>query len=378
MKFRLTIIFWSCMILYSCNSNQKATTLRTSISIDINEEKTLSLDDIFSSIEIIPLETSDSVVMDVSLRQMHVSNGSFYLWVGNDEQIWEFDKDGRFLRTINHYGSGPGEYTLFTGFNISRFDRNVEILSLGSIYQYDSLGTHFKRAIPINYKRTRAFHDFIELTPTKYLLMSESKPGNKMLWYDADKQEVYAENYNIPKFIFFNTPYHHTWSPFYVYNDTVHFVQAYNGDVFTIDTIGNLTLKYHFDFGRYNFDISDLPEKDIKYYIRHKATEGANYANRFITYGENSHYYICGFSFKNRFYQLVLNKKTKEVFTFQQYKEGCYAFPMYMDEEALYTCLMPMELNHTLNPGILSATEQKKWGSITSDNNLVIVKYKFR
>ena len=139
-----------------------------------------------------------------------------------------------------------------------------------------------------------------------------------------------------------------------------------------------MTLKYHFDFGKYNFEISNLPEKDIKYYIQHKAAEGANYVNRFITYGENSRYYICGFSFKKRFYQLVLNKETKAVFTFQQYKEGCYAFPMYMNEEALYTCLMPMELNRTINPDILSETERKKWDEITSDDNLIVVKYKFK
>lgn len=378
MKFRLIMIFWSCVVFYSCNSNQKEVASTVSISIDINEEKTLSLYDLFSSVEIIPLETSDSVVMDVSLRQMHISNHSFYFWVGNDKQVWEFDEYGQLVRKINHYGSGPGEYTLFAGFNLNRFNRNIDVLSLGTIYQYDSLGTNFRRAIPLNYQKTKAFHNFIELTPSKYLLLSESKAGNKMLWYDTDKQDVYAENYSIPEFIFFKTPYHHTWSPFYVYNDTVHFVQAYNGDVFTVDTIGNLTLKYHFDFGKYNFEISNLPEKDIKYYIQHKAAEGANYVNRFITYGENSRYYICGFSFKKRFYQLVLNKETKAVFTFQQYKEGCYAFPMYMNEEALYTCLMPMELNRTINPDILSETERKKWDEITSDDNLIVVKYKFK
>lgn len=378
MKFRLTIIFWSCMIFCSCNSPQKEVASRANVPVNIEEERPLSFYDLFSSLEIIPMETSDSVVMDVSLRQMHIRDHSFYFWVGKDEQIWEFDGKGRFVRRINHYGTGPGEYTLFAGFHLNRFNRNLEVLSLGSIYQYDSLGGKFKSKIPLDCKETKAFHHFIGLTPAKYLLLSNSKTGNKMLWYDVDKQEVYAEDYDIPSFIFFNTPYHHTWSPFYVYNDTVHFVQGYNGDVFTVDTIGNLTLKYHFDFGKYNFDISDLPEKDIKYYIRHKATEGANYANRFITYGENSRYYICSFSFKNRFYQLVLNKETKEVFTFQQYKEGCYAFPMYMDEEALYTCLMPVELAHTVNPDLLSESERKKWDSITSDDNLIVVKYNFK
>ena len=159
MKFRLIMIFWSCVVFYSCNSNQKEVASTVSISIDINEEKTLSLYDLFSSVEIIPLETSDSVVMDVSLRQMHISNHSFYFWVGNDKQVWEFDENGQLVRKINHYGSGLGEYTLFAGFNLNRFNRNMDVLSLGTIYQYDSLGTNFRRTIPLNYQKTKAFHN---------------------------------------------------------------------------------------------------------------------------------------------------------------------------------------------------------------------------
>ena len=49
-----------------------------------------------------------------------------------------------------------------------------------------------------------------------------------------------------------------------------------------------------------------------------------------------------------------------------------------MDEEALYTCLMPVELAHTVNPDLLSESERKKWDSITSDDNLIVVKYNFK
>lgn len=59
-----------------------------------------------------------------------------------------------------------------------------------------------------------------------------------------------------------------------------------------------LTPRYFWDFMDYNFDISTLKEEPIEFYVKHQSTVGANYATSFLSYGENSKYYITSFRLK--------------------------------------------------------------------------------
>lgn len=46
----------------------------------------------------------------------------------------------------------------------------------------------------------------------------------------------------------------------------MHFVQSYNGDVFTFEN-NSLVPKYHWDFGKQNFDISGLKDESYEFII---------------------------------------------------------------------------------------------------------------
>lgn len=376
------MLLCSCAVWFSCSDKKgKQSAGAESIPLNLDEEEEVSLFDVFSSVEVIPLETSDSVLLSPNLKRFVVHDTCFYVLSGQDNIIWQFASDGSFVQAINHYGQGPGEYTMLYDFGFNRFTGDLEMLSpVGYLYVYDASGRHFKRSYEMDRRQVPAIHSFVQLTADKYLLFSSSRKGKKMLWYDAQKGEIYSEQYDIPSFVLFSTPYHHNYSPFYIWNDTVHFVQGYNGDVFVADTLGTLSPKYHFDFGKYNFDISDLEEKPVQYYIRHYQAIGSKHATIFATYGENSRYYLCAFAFRKDCFHVLIDKQLHKACCFSSFKEGVYVRPYYMDEEAVYCCLNTswgLEREPNLEY-VLDEAGKAKLKALTEDDNFVVLKFNFK
>lgn len=368
-----------CVLSCKSKDEQILKERENAIWLDLDKEQEVSLYDLFSKVEIFPLETRDSIVLGEPVMEMRVDNGHYYFICAKQQCIWHFNGEGKFVQQINHYGEGPGEYSDISDFRFNRYTNNLEILDpCGQIYVYDHLGNEFKNKILLKREKIRAVHFFIELSPHLYLLFCKARKGNKMLWYDTEKDDVIAETYNLPSFLFFNTAYSNTFTPFYLYNDSVRFVQAFNGDVFSATEKGELVPTYTFDFGEYNFDISTLKEKPIDYYIVHRRTEGAKYANRFIAYGENTKYYMTRFKFHNRIFHLLLDKKSGKVYYFHKLKEDCFCFPLCMDEEALYYVIFPDELPKAINKDVLSLREKQAYEALSLDDNPVVIKYTFK
>lgn len=278
---KLFFFFSSCLLLFvACRQPQTATREHATCRIDLRETSSPSFYDYFSKIEIIPLETTDESLIKRMYGEIYYKN-NFYILDKPQKKILVFDSNGKYLRKIDKCGNGPGEYSDLTDFQFNSFTGGMDLLNpMGGILRYDSLGQNFieKIHLPLT---VAAIHHFIALNKNTYLFFCQSRKGNKMVVYDIREKKIRSEMYNLPKFIFFNTPYHHSASPFYVYDGKVHFVQAYNGDIFTVEN-NLLVPKYFWDFGEQNFDISKLEEKPIEYYLKYVRSTGSKYANIFI------------------------------------------------------------------------------------------------
>ena len=107
--FYLLLLTW---ILAACSSQTKETknnVLKASL-----KETEVSLKDLFSRIEVIPLETNDTALMDHVHRIRKVNNKYYIL---NEDypgftyiNILVYDAEGNFLHTIGKKGQGPEEY----------------------------------------------------------------------------------------------------------------------------------------------------------------------------------------------------------------------------------------------------------------------------
>lgn len=375
---KLFFLFNLCLLFVACNQHQTFNREHATSEIDLQKEldSPPSFYDYFSKIEIIPLETSEESLIK-KMTESTYYRGNFYILDKPQKKLFVFNKEGRFLHTIDKRGNGPGEYSDIADFQFNRFSGDLELLNpMGGVLRYDSLGQVFKEKIPLPLT-VAAIHNFIALSKDTYLFFCEARDGEKMVVYDIRQKKIVSEMYNLPEFLFSNTSYHHSYSPFYVYDGKVHFVQAYNGDVFTLEN-NSLVPKYLWDFGKQNFDISGLEEKPIEYYIKYGRSTGAKYANIFISYGENSRYYLTEFFFNNKICSLIFDKQTKKSSVFNTFKEGHRCIPSFVDKDAVYCLMRVTSVNIGVNVEALEDANRKIVENLTDDSNPVIIKYIFK
>lgn len=371
----ITIIF--CMLLITSCNQRTAKHDNATCRIDLKKVDFPSFYDYFSKIEITPLESSkESLIKDVTEYTYHA--GKLYIFDRNQKKIFVFDNEGKLFNIINKRGNGPGEYSDLSDSRFNSFTGDLELLSpMGGVFRYDSLGQDFKGniSLPLNVSAT---HRFIALNKNTYLFFCEARKGNKMVVYDIDQKKIISEMYDLPRFLFFKTFYHHTYSPFYIYENKVHFVQSYNGDVFTFEN-NSLVPKYHWDFGKQNFDISGLKDESYEYYNKYARTVGAEYANTFISYVENSRYYVTRFAYDNKFWTLMYDKQSKKHVAFNTFIEGHHCIPSLIDESGIYYIVdMPQQLDLVLNVEELDGTNKAICDNIKDDDNPIVIKYVFK
>jgi hypothetical protein len=365
---------------YFCKQQAIIKDSSVAIHIDLDrKEDVVSYKDIFSKIEIIPLETNDESVFGGAPEYLRVGkDGSYYIFPFRSESIVVFDTAGAFIKHINKRGQGPGEYTEITDFNFNRFTSNLEILSpWGYVYIYDSTGVNYIETIKIE----EIAHEFANLTDDIYVFFSRFRKNNKIFFFSKKQGKIVNETFPLPDFVRKKTVFHHTYPPFYVYRDNLCFYDAANGDVYTIDP-ENMELKprYQWDMGKYTFDISLLNDNDnidINYYLDFFKYDN-RYAYCFIYNGENDNYFITSFRFRQEIFSIFYNKNTKKHLLFTEFLEGGKCALHFITNEYMYVIADMEILSLAVNKKLLDEENQKKLEQIQPDDNCVIIRYKFK
>lgn len=380
MKPRIIIILGLLFSIISCvNTPSKSTKV-----IDLNKNDQVSITDYFNNIEIIPLETNSNSLLTFFIGEpdkVIKSNDKFYFLNRKEDVIIIFDLQGKFTKRINWKGNGPGEYLSINDFIINRFNGNLEILSPenNSIFVYDSIGNTFIEKIKLPSEMPIA-HLFQIVSSDTYILYSLASDVELFFYSKQTKQTIKTE-YSLPKWFSRNTPFTpSTRNPFYVYNDSLFFQQIYNGDVLNVDADDlKLSLRHTWDFGEYNFNISELPtDKTLEYYLNLNKKLSNKYAILFQVYCENSKYYFTRFKFKNRYKHLIIDKLTNKYKLFEEFTEGLHCTPQWIDEKAIYTFVSFEYLKFVINPTLLNEGNKIKLNDIREDDNPVIIKYNFK
>lgn len=375
------LVFIAC-ILYSCNSSSTYHGVREgAISINPDQNDQVSLADFFSEIDIIPLETLDGSLLTFLMGEpdkVIKYEDKFYFLDKSQDIIVVFGNNGQFLNRISRKGNGPSEYISISDFNINRFSRNLEVLSPEgkyiNVYDLDSYDFIKKIQLPGDIPVVHQFH---HLTPSSYIFASYASDF-KIYFYTINDEKIIESDYKLPQWFNHGTTFTPTSrNPFYVYNDSLHFVQIYNGDVFTVSPSDyTLSSRYSWNFGEHNFTLSLLPENEsINYYLDMLKKISINYAVLFQIYQENSRYYFTRFKFKNRYKHLIFDKETNGYKLFEQFKEGGQFLPQWIEEDAVYTIISPDFLHYVISPSSLNEKNRLIYSQITEDDNPVIIKY---
>lgn len=375
------------LVVVSCTPNSRSDKgdlkKDATIQIDLDRKDKLSLYDLFSRVEVIPLETNEKSLLQFQLGepdQVVVKNNHYYFLDESQDAIFIFNYKGRFVQKFDKRGSGPGEYISLDGFVVTDKTNQLEVLSsIGrSIYCYDSLGSTFlqRRAFP---SELPVIHHFYPLNSDQYVLYSMAGEG-EIYVYSWKDQRYSKINYSLPEWVIDKTLFGPGRNPFYIFDNQVCFAQTYNGDIFTLSSDDNKLLpRYSWDFGDNTFKLSVLPEdKDMAYYLNLTRSLSSKYAIQFLVFKENTSYYFTRFKYKNRHIYLIYDKHAKTYLLFERFAEGGQCIPEWIDEEAIYTFVPPSMLHLVIDFSKLNEADKKRVPAIGEEDNPVIIKYIFK
>ena len=381
--FYLLLLTW---ILAACSSQTKETgdnVLKATL-----KETEVSLKDLFSRIEVIPLETNDTALMDHVHRIRKVNNKYYIL---NEDypgftyiNILVYDAEGNFLHTIGKKGQGPEEYPwLIYDMDIDAEKDLVYMMSpSGMLYLYRTDGSFVRK---MNMPEGLIYHGMQFLNSNQILSWAGGTDidNDAMCVLDADSAKLIKglwRDHNDPNWDIIEFTY--------AYQDKIYFTPSIDRQVYEV-TSDSLRIAYEWDFGEDNYDASSvrsrlegltIAEKDEKWNEMRK-TGGVPYT--LLKQGQTNKYYFTNVlgilgerddkGYAKNYFSLFYEKATGRSFYFKKTTEGLAIRPNMITEEALYQ-LIPTEDLELLLP-VLDETEKAKVMKRVEDDNPCLVKF---
>ena len=381
--FYLLLLTW---VLAACSSQTEENgdnVLKATL-----KETEVSLKDLFSRIEVIPLETNDTALMDHVHRIRKVNNKYYIL---NEDypgftyiNILVYDVEGNFLHTIGKKGQGPEEYPwLIYDMDIDTEKDLVYMMSpSGMLYLYRTDGSFVRK---MNMPEGLIYHGLQFLNSNQLLSWAGGTDidNDAMCVLDADSAKLIKglwRDHNDPNWDIIEFTY--------AYQDKIYFTPSIDRQVYEV-TSDSLRIAYEWDFGEDNYDASSvrsrlegltIAEKDEKWNEMRK-TGGVPYT--LLKQGQTNKYYFTNVlgilgerddkGYAKNYFSLFYEKATGRSFYFKKTTEGLAIRPTMITEEALYQ-LIPTEDLELLLP-VLDETEKAKVMKRVEDDNPCLVKF---
>lgn len=361
------VLVLTLLILFSCSGKQKKES--SGFDIDPEQKTEKGLSDYFSSIEVIPLETSDSSIMAAADKLIYCRGKYYLLDVRSIEGVLIFDKDGKFLNKLVRMGRGPQEYYTANDFVVDPSNGDISIMSSigGTVLVYDSTLT-FRERYSINYQATHSFFPINDNTTAFYT-------GNegKLFIYNRKNNSIEYE-YLVSTESLELTIYKSSLSPFSVYNDTVQFLASAQKKVYNIlPETGELKERYSFNFGQHDYDPFKLPEnREFSFY--HDDNKGFKKIYNINEFLETPDFIDVVYAF-GEWTHTFIDKKTGEQHTFRDPHLTGF---MYANEEALFMAYPAPLIERLVEKSLVDPEVWERVIALPADSNPVIVKYNFK
>lgn len=363
------------MLLFACTSRDKNEI--PTLSVDLHSSD-VSFEDLFSKIEIMPLETSDSCLLVDVEKIVHVDS-LLYVFDSRRPALYVFDEKGAFVRQISRWGDGPGDHLLISDFMVDKNQQTIGLLSPnGYMGIYDLCGKFIRQ-------------DVLPAKPNYYAVASLS-PDRWVFWSCVREDEdgitvVGKDSLNTVSGFWRNDRILDMGSlnPFYEYHDNVYFATAYQNTVYKLTKKG-LYPVYCWDFGKDGINDEMLQKyrlienegKRNDELIKDLSDGTLPFCMKF--HRENDLYYYVslqkGLGTVNKHINVFYRKQDGSTFVFEKLAENLSITPLLFTEDYIvsklnfddYTCLRPF----------LSEQDYSKLLSREEDDNPCLVKFYFR
>lgn len=373
-RLLFALIFFS--LFYSCSIQQKADRgIRLQVA-GLNNGVSPSVDELFSSIQVIPLETMDSCFL-VNVEKVVPCKDGYFVFDNLKPALYLFDEAGKFVREISKKGSGPGEFQMVSDFIINEKERRIDLLSpYGFLLEYDWFG---------NYIETIT----LPVSPNYYSMALLNGGSNWALWSCVNAEEDGITIIDHHTHAYVNSYWNNDrildmglMHPFYSYSESAYFGTAYQPQVYRLES-DSLVCEYSWDFG-----VDGIDEKLLAGYA---TIENSGERNRKLLqdlndgilpysmerHAQNNRYYFValrsGVGMRRPFKNVLYEKQTGRSFVFEKMKEGISVQTLFLAEDYLLAVLPYEEIS--LYKELLDENEYARISNMKEDDNMCLVKF---
>ena len=379
MKKLSLLLFVLCFTM--CNPKQQTDEL--TIFVDLDNPVEASLFDYFSSIELLPLETSPDVLV-TGVSKIVVHKGNYYVLDMPQCIIFVFDKAGKYLLKIDKKGQGPGEYNFITDFNFNPYTGNLEILEpTGGVKIYDSLGNFIEQK-RINYPGFMAAHYFVAIDNDTHVFHSVSAP-KKIIYFNLDEKKLLSEEFEEHRSLgsYSRGPYQ--------YQDEWYFFRPIHPVVYKVEK-EQLKAAFRFNFGKYATDGRDVTIINEKTFAKKTEEVFAQFSYIIQSVRHNDKYILASLFWKELGEypgprgNIIYDKATGKTKYIVNFTEGVF-FNSTRGEETIVTdeyVLMPTQwgdLEKRIKKEMLSTEQQvifERLVNAEEEENPILIQYNFK
>lgn len=378
MKITAFLIYTLSFFIFCFNSCIKKEDNKKNNIIYVNLAKVdkVSLWDIFSHIELIPLETNEqSLIKQVSKIIPYDDN--YYVLDYRKSEILMFDSNGKYLHKISDRGEGPQEYANISDFEIDEVNNNLSVLAPVnySMYEYDFKGNFLNK-----YKLPDiigAYMSFISLNKDTIVYFTYDY-DNRIKLYSKSKnrivKELLPENENLLNKFSYNV---------FPYANYLH--RAASNTLFKVEDKGEIIDGYTWDFGKLNNSSSQLrnikktPYNDLpQHFSQFINSEIINQV--IILHGGNSQYLFSQIWRKGKHVNIFHDKKNNKNYLFERTIENATFHPLSWHEDYVIGFYSDEwgERKETIPDAILNDKNTKIINQWNEYDNPILIKYYFK
>lgn len=347
------------------------------IKVDLNKPQKVSLFDYFSHIELVPLETSDNILIGYC-EEMFYHQSKYYIFDSKQLSVLVFDDTGKFIFQISKRGQGPGEYTDLTSMIFNPFTRNIDLTGLGNIYSYDLSGKHVKTlSRPEN--SSGYFWNFIPLSANLYVCyVGMSLDPYKINYYDVGKNKIIRKEYEddilLNTFFFVSSTSH---TPFYEYQGKWYFYRFVDNTTYEVG-MDSLKPAYKWDFGKLNYDAKELN-------LPNRPSSISMLPYKINLQGQNNRYLLAQITMKSNKsgtgIYLIYDKYTNECKYIEHFTEQIDFLPKKITNEYVLSWCEHATLENYVSEEMLNEKDRQRFQNLINtkeEMNPIIIKYFFK
>jgi hypothetical protein len=229
--------------MYGCASSSRPPELDLAENVitvsdsELNDKHRAS--DIFESVRLIPLETTDESIIG-EINKIVIIDTLIYIMDSKSKAIMLFNTKGQHLSKIARKGEGPNEYSDLDDFTVMK-NGDIIILDYRKILHFKTDGMHYKTY------NTEFHADAIESINDSLFVCSGSREKDIIVWNRIENKIVNA-------FIDYDVKHSgRIFKPLIKYMNNVYYMRPYTSTMYRVSP-EKLTVHWFVDFGKRNIN----------------------------------------------------------------------------------------------------------------------------